>query len=933
MSRISKEMMKEEVRKCGSNPAYFLKNYVKITHKEKGLIPFTTFDYQDQLLDDFKNHNFNIILKSRQLGISTIVAGYAAWMLLFRREKQVMVVATKLKTAANIVIKVKKMLQSIPEWMMISEIVINNQTSFELSNGSKITASATSTKDAGRSEALSLLIIDEAAHVEGMDEMWTSIAPTITGGGSCVALSSPAGVGGWFYKTFTAAQAGENLFNPIVLPWDVHPERDEEWFRNETKNMSRREIAQEYECFDGDTKIFTDRGLRNIRDLAVGDLVLTHKGRFKPIVKTRSKKATNIYKINSYFNRKFSYVTGEHPFYNENNEWQCLEDVPEGSRLCVLPKNITFTEEQQKIDLLQDIKPNNFKIKQNADGTIYQNDRRFKTPHNRFINVDYDFGKFIGLYMSEGWVNKKQTNLSFSFNYKTELNTWIGDLENYINETFGVNTCKTYSQRNSNSGILLFSSPIIIPLIKKIVDGSYSYDKRLSKYAYYIANKHFLRGVLDGIFIGDGCLKKQYDKIITITSLDMIYDIKYILSILGNGYNSICEKNNKKFGTIQGRQVSLHQQYSLKMLRTANKEVKNVSDLIENNIAVDTFETLYKNKYPRKSSYSKKYNNTADFFTSQLLTKEKIEDEIEVFNISVEEDESYVTEHFVVHNCSFNMSGETVISADDISHTMETVKEPIHRTGFDRNYWIWESPKQGVGYLISADVSRGDGTDNSVFHIFRIDTFEQVAEYQGKPNHDIFAIMLNSVGREYGDALMVVENNSIGFNVLDKLSALEYPNIYYSTKSTHEFVDQYTAEFSEGVIPGFSTTSKTRPLIIAKFEEFVRNKIIKINSQRTLRELETFVWNNGKPEAMRNYNDDLILSMSIACWVKDIALTTNKRETAYVEAILNSMRKTETKVNTAIPGMVQYNRNQNIFETNRNKAIEQAKEFFWLYKG
>ena len=110
MPLISKETMKSEIRKCGQDPVYFLKNYVKISHPLKGLIPFTTYGFQDDLLNDFKDHRFNIILKARQLGISTIVAGYAAWMLLFRREKQVMVVATKFKTAANLVIKVKKML-------------------------------------------------------------------------------------------------------------------------------------------------------------------------------------------------------------------------------------------------------------------------------------------------------------------------------------------------------------------------------------------------------------------------------------------------------------------------------------------------------------------------------------------------------------------------------------------------------------------------------------------------------------------------------------------------------------------------------------------------------------------------------------------------------------------------------------------------------
>jgi hypothetical protein len=120
-------------------------------------------------------------------------------------------------------------------------------------------------------------------------------------------------------------------------------------------------------------------------------------------------------------------------------------------------------------------------------------------------------------------------------------------------------------------------------------------------------------------------------------------------------------------------------------------------------------------------------------------------------------------------------------------------------------------------------------------------------------------------------------------------------------------------------------------------EEFIRNKVININSPRTLRELETFVWNNGKPEAMRGYNDDLILSLSIACWVKDVALTTNKRENAYTTAMLGSMIKANTQINTAIPGMVGYNKFldpfQKSLQNKQESAKKQIEEFFWLYKG
>ena len=57
---------------------------------------------------------------------------------------------------------------------------------------------------------------------------------------------------------------------------------------------------------------------------------------------------------------------------------------------------------------------------------------------------------------------------------------------------------------------------------------------------------------------------------------------------------------------------------------------------------------------------------------------------------------------------------------------------------------------------------------------------------------------------------------------------------------------------------GFTTSSKTRPLIVAKLEEFIRNRIIKIPSARAFDEFRTFIWNNGKPQAMRSYHDDLL---------------------------------------------------------------------------
>jgi hypothetical protein len=259
------------------------------------------------------------------------------------------------------------------------------------------------------------------------------------------------------------------------------------------------------------------------------------------------------------------------------------------------------------------------------------------------------------------------------------------------------------------------------------------------------------------------------------------------------------------------------------------------------------------------------------------------------------------------------------------------VCEPKYRTGFDRNFWIWESYLPDCTYLLSADVARGDGKDYSVFHIFKLDTMEIIAEYQGKVAPDVFAQIIADAGKEYGDCLAVVENNTVGFAVLDKLKEKDYPNIYYSIKSSHEYIDQLEAEYNNSAIAGFTTSLKTRPMIVAKMEEFVRNRLIKVYSSRLLNEFKTFVWNNGRPQAMRSYNDDLIMAFAIGCWVKDTAFAEAQRDVQYQKAILNSMKKSDSIMNTTIPGMQGY-RPTNSSEKAKIEA-EKNKDFMWLFKG
>jgi hypothetical protein len=95
-----------------------------------------------------------------------------------------------------------------------------------------------------------------------------------------------------------------------------------------------------------------------------------------------------------------------------------------------------------------------------------------------------------------------------------------------------------------------------------------------------------------------------------------------------------------------------------------------------------------------------------------------------------------------------------------------------------------------------------------------------------------------------------------------------------------------------------------------------------------LNELTTFVWHNGKPEAMRGYNDDLVMSLAIACWVRDTALVSNQRDIEYKKALLTAMTKSSTVLNTTIPGMVGYTQEQKMRDIK-----EDMKDLAWIYKG
>ena len=239
-----KEIVKDEYAKCAKNPAYFMKRYAKIQHPTRGKMLFDLYPFQEDVLHEFNKHRYNIVLKSRQLGISTLIAGYSLWMMLFNNDKNILVIATKQDTAKNLVTKVRVMYDNLPSWLKTG-VQEDNKLSLRFKNGSQIKA-ASAASDSGRSEALSLLVIDEAAFIDEIEPIWASAQQTLSTGGSAIINSTPNGVGNFYHKKWVDAKLGQGGFNPIELLWQVHPERDQSW-RDEQDILLGPDMAKQ-EC-------------------------------------------------------------------------------------------------------------------------------------------------------------------------------------------------------------------------------------------------------------------------------------------------------------------------------------------------------------------------------------------------------------------------------------------------------------------------------------------------------------------------------------------------------------------------------------------------------------------------------------------------------------------------------------------------------------
>lgn len=238
-----------EYLKCAEDPVYFAKKYIKIVHVDRGLIPLEMYDYQKEIVEKITNNRRLAVLTARQSGKTTTAVAVILHYILFNEFKTVAILANKGDAAREVLARIKLAYEALPKWLQ-QGIEEWNKGNIALENGCNVLAGTTSSS-AIRGKTVSFLYLDEVAFIEGYDEFFASVYPTISSGESTKLLmtSTPNGLN-HFWKTCKGAEEGTNGYEYVKVMWYDVPGRDEKWRKETIESLDHDEekFNQEYCC-------------------------------------------------------------------------------------------------------------------------------------------------------------------------------------------------------------------------------------------------------------------------------------------------------------------------------------------------------------------------------------------------------------------------------------------------------------------------------------------------------------------------------------------------------------------------------------------------------------------------------------------------------------------------------------------------------------
>lgn len=249
--------------------------------------------------------------------------------------------------------------------------------------------------------------------------------------------------------------------------------------------------------------------------------------------------------------------------------------------------------------------------------------------------------------------------------------------------------------------------------------------------------------------------------------------------------------------------------------------------------------------------------------------------------------------------------GKTVFDARAIQARLEKLQPPIKVGYFEYDYdglqitnIRWVNDKSGyiklyqlpnvpafTEYCIGGDTA-GEGSDYFTGHVLDAKTGEQVAVLRHQFDPDQYTRQMYCLGKYYKDALIGIEAN------FDSYPLMELQRLGYIKQYTRTAQDTYTGKTEKRF--GFKTTSLTRPTVLSRLIEIVREHCYLLNDKETLEELLTIVRNEkGRIEAPLGGHDDLTMGLAIAYEIKDQVVLANEPIAVTPQYHFNVERKWE----------------------------------------
>ena len=222
---------------------------------------------------------------------------------------------------------------------------------------------------------------------------------------------------------------------------------------------------------------------------------------------------------------------------------------------------------------------------------------------------------------------------------------------------------------------------------------------------------------------------------------------------------------------------------------------------------------------------------------------------------------------------AFLTTGRPVFNPEQLQQCLQNTRDIEEKLALETDEWVhhmrgelqtYRKLDSGERYVIGADSSMGvRGGDYSVAQV--LDSKKrQVATWRGHVHPDYFAEVLFHLGHHYNEALICCENNSHGILTCTRLGKdMGYPHFY--TEIQHDKVTD-----KETVKLGFTTTSKSKPLVIDQLRASMRENELELNDKTTIREMLTYiVTESGAMEAEQGCHDDCVMSLALANYVHE----------------------------------------------------------------